>query len=114
MPSDLNVTTDPVLVYLMVGLLIGALLLALIFAWPRRGLGAATKSDAARTPAGEAWMPGGDIFGREPETPEPPEEIPTYPTFPGRTPGQIPGAPPAAHDPWSTTDQAGQQPRWDR
>ena len=104
MPADVTVTTDPVLVYGMVGLLFGALVLALVFAWPRSGLGAATKSDADRHAPGDGtWMPGGDIFGHD--QPAPPR------VDPGVTP------PPAApHDPWSTgaSEQSGQQPRWDR
>jgi hypothetical protein len=122
MPSEVNVSADPLVVYAMVGLVIGALVLALIFAWPRRGLGAATKADAAQTPPDEAWMPGGDIFGREEPATQPAEELPTYPTyptyptFPESTPGLVPPAPPAAHDPWSTatTEQHAEQPRWDK
>ncbi|MDL2334478.1 MAG: hypothetical protein QFC55_00420 [Chloroflexota bacterium] len=113
MPSDVNVNADPILVYGMVGLLIGALVLALIFVIPRRDLGAVTKSDAAQTPPGEAWMPGGDIFGREKPPAAPPEEpVTDLPPYFG--PPADPTNPQAAHDPWSTTDQAGQQPRWDR
>ena len=82
MPSDVNVSADPILVYGMIGLLIGALGLALVFAWPRRGLGAATKADAAHTPPTEVWMPGGDIFGADkpPMGLEEPVIDPTKPT----------------------------------
>ena len=93
----------------MVGLFIVAIVLALFFSRPRRGLGAATRADAVRTPIDEVWMPGGDIFGREPAAPPPPEP-PTEPTFP-----TLPETPEAPYDPWSTTaDRSGQQPRWDR
>lgn len=45
MPAEVTVATDPLIVYGMVGLLIGALVLALVFSRPRRGLGAAKPSD---------------------------------------------------------------------
>lgn len=113
MPSDVNVNADPLLVYGMVGLLIVALVLALIFARPRRGLGAATKSDAAQTPPTEAWMPGGDIFGRDkPAAALPDEPVTDSPPYFG--PASYPTNAPAVRDPWSTTDQPGQQPHWDR
>jgi hypothetical protein len=113
MPSDVNVNTDPLLVFGMVGLFIGAVVLALIFAWPRRGLGAATKSDAANTPPGEVWMPGGDIFGRDRPAAAPPEE-PATDSLPYLEPAADPANTPPAHDPWPNADQSGQQPRWDR
>jgi hypothetical protein len=110
MPSDISVMTDPGVVYGIIGVLIGAVLLALIFALPRRGLGAASKSDAAKKDLdGLPWMPGGDVFGHDkepvPPPPEPPTDSPPY--FDPNTDQ------PAAHDPWSTTDQS-DQPRWDR
>jgi hypothetical protein len=119
MPPDVNVPSDPIVVYGMVGLLILALIVAFYFSRPRRGLGAATKADAARNPPENGvWMPGGDIFGREP-TPPPPVIEPAFTdplTGPLEYPPADPGAgQPAAHDPWSTTvDPPGQQPRWDR
>ncbi|MEO8625589.1 MAG: hypothetical protein ABI452_02710 [Candidatus Limnocylindrales bacterium] len=113
MPSDVNANVDPVLVYAMVGLIIAALLLALFFARPRRGLGAATMSDAAQTPRGEAWMPGGDIFGRAAPPAAPPGE-PGTAAPPYFAPTTDSTDPTAVHEPWSTTDQAGQQPGWDR
>ena len=69
---EVNVPNDPVIVYGMVGLFIVAIVLALFFSRPRRGLGAATRADAAQTPSDEVWMPGGDAFGREPGPSEPP------------------------------------------
>ena len=114
MPAGITITTDPLLVYGTVGLLVGAVVLALVFARPRRGLGPASRHDAANAPAGEPWMPGGDIFGQDqpPAAPEPAPEIPTFPTPPAVAPGPV--MPPVAHDPWSTTEQADQQPHWDR
>jgi hypothetical protein len=69
MLSEVHVTTDPLVVYGIVGLLMAALVLALIFAWPRRGLG--------------PWTPGGDIFGHEPTPPIP--SVPTNPSDPWTT-----------------------------
>ncbi|HUP82997.1 MAG TPA: hypothetical protein VM284_02285 [Candidatus Limnocylindria bacterium] len=123
---DLDVATDPVLVYGMVALFVGAVVLAMIFVRPRRGLGEAGPSDpiGTRPVAGPRasrgpWMPGGDVFGREPETdPEPPPAAAE--TWPLADPWQsgppAPGAEPAGHDPWltGTTDQSGPQPRWDK
>ncbi|MEP7379188.1 MAG: hypothetical protein ABI725_06440 [Chloroflexota bacterium] len=113
MPSDVNANVDPVLVYAMVGLIIAAILLALFYARPRRGLGAATGSDATQTPRGETWMPGGDVFGRATPPAAPPEE-PVTDSPPYFAPTADPTDPTAVRDPWSTTDQAGQQPRRDR
>jgi hypothetical protein len=119
MPPDVNVPSDPIVVYGMVGLLIVALVVAFFFSRPRRGLGAATKADAAKNPPENGvWMPGGDIFGREP-APPPPVIEPAFTdplTGPLEYPPTDPGVgQPAAHDPWSTTvDPSEQQPRWDR
>ena len=116
MPPDLNVATDPTLVYGLVALFVGAVVLALIFARPRRGLGAIKRSDVPDRPAGgEPWMPGGDIFGREPEAPIEPAQ-PVADAWPPADPWQLPSAPPAVRDPWSTgaTDQPEPQPRWDK
>jgi hypothetical protein len=110
MPPDVSVMTDPLVVYGMIGVIIGAVVLALIVALPRRGLGAASKSDAAKKdPGGLPWMPGGDIFGHDTGPAAPPSEPPTdAPPYFDPSPSQ-----PAAHDPWSTTDQS-DEPRWDR
>ncbi|MEP7361011.1 MAG: hypothetical protein ABI744_05460 [Chloroflexota bacterium] len=114
MPPDINVPTDPMIVYAIVGVLIGAIVLALVFARPRRGLGAATEADAAhKSTADGVWMPGGDIFGSEPAAPQPAQVEPAF-TDPITGPLAYPPSdyPP---DPWSTTeDPSGQQPRWDR
>lgn len=129
MPPDVNVATDPVLVYGLVGLFVGAVVLAVIFVRPRRGLGAIKRSDVPDAPAhGEPWMPGGDIFGREPQPApgQPSAADPWQPadSWPAADPwgAAPPASPPAAntqplgHDPWSTgaTDQPGPQPRWDK
>jgi hypothetical protein len=116
-----NVPNDPVIVYGMVGLFVVAIVVAFFFSRSRRGLGAATKADAAMTPPDETWMPGGDIFGREPIAP-PPSAVPIEPAFSDPLTGPLEYPPtdsgigqPATHDPWSTTaDPSGQQPRWDR
>lgn len=98
MPADVNVNADPVLVYGMVGLLIGALVLALIFVLPRPGLGAATRADAALTPPDEAWMPGGDIFGRvAPADPPAGPEEPVTDSPPYLEPPTDSTSPPAVH-----------------
>jgi hypothetical protein len=73
------------------------------------------------TPPDETWMPGGDIFGREPIAP-PPSAVPIEPAFSDPLTGPLEYPPtdsgigqPATHDPWSTTaDPSDQQPRWDR
>jgi hypothetical protein len=116
MPSEVNVATDPMLVYGLVGLFIGAVVLALVFARPRRGLGAIKRSDIPDRPGGgEPWMPGGDIFGREPQAPLEPTQ-PDPDAWPPADPWHVPSTPPPAHDPWSTgaTDQPGPEPRWDK
>lgn len=70
------------LVYGIVALFVGAIVLALVFARPRLGMGAVKRGDVPGvTPSGQPWMPGGDIFGNEPQ-PEP-------------------EAPPAAAGPWA-------------
>lgn len=122
MPSEVNVATDPLLVYGMVALFIGALVLALLFVRPRRGLGAVKRSDAPRTSADEPWMPGGDIFGNNPEPAPAPPPAAAPPPPAGADPWQSPppvnpaptGSPGASPDPWSTgtTGQPGPQPRW--
>ncbi len=110
MPSEVTVTTDPLIVYGMVGLLLGALVLALLFARPRRGLGAVKRSDVPdHLPTDEPWMPTGDIFGRDPAPPAAPPTMVTSP--PAASP---PGGQPTVHDPWSTgaSGETGAQPRW--
>jgi hypothetical protein len=98
MPADISVTTDPLLVFGMVGLLLGAVVLALIFARPRRGLGAVKRSDVSKDmPPGEPWMPGGDIFDGDGASSSPPPPVAGAPL------AQSPSAgPPAAPDPWSS------------
>ena len=116
---EVDVATDPMLVYGLVALFVGAIVLALIFARPRRGLGAVNRADVPQRKAGgQPWMPGGDVFGREPQPePEPPAAVTD--TWPSADPWQsvppAPDSPPAVHDPWSTgtTRQPGPQPRWD-
>ena len=106
MPSEITVMNDPVIVYSMIGVLVGSVLLALFFSRPRRGLGAATKSDAANVAhTGDQWMPGGDVFGREPEPPAATAE--PEPAF--ADPATVPPA-----DPWTTIDQPDQQAPWER
>lgn len=128
MPPEVNVATNPLLVYGLVGLFVGAIVLALIFARPRRGLGAINRSDVPDRPSGgPPWMPGGDVFGRDPQPQAEPEAPaaasdawPAAETWPSGDPWQsappAPGSPPTVHDPWSTgaTDQPGPQPRWDK
>ncbi|MEA2675930.1 MAG: hypothetical protein QOJ81_71 [Chloroflexota bacterium] len=131
---EVNVATDPMLVYGLVALFVGAVVLALLFVRPRRGLGAIKPSDVPNSsPSGELWMPGGDVFGREPQaTPEPqpvaaeawPPQDPWPASDPWQSavrPAQAPAPPQAGaqapvHDPWSTgaTGQPGQEPRWDK
>jgi hypothetical protein len=118
---EVNVPSDPIIVYGMVGLFVVAIVLAFFFSRSRRGLGPATRADAAKVPPDQVWMPGGDIFGREPAAPPPPP-APVEPAFSDPLTGPLDYPPtdspigqPAAHDPWSTTaDPSGQQPRWDR
>lgn len=139
MPSDVNIATDPLFVYGMVALFVGALVLALLFVRPRRGLGAVKRSDVPDGASSSApWMPGGDVFGREPQPgpeappaaagPWLPENDPWQPAadpWPAASDPWQPAPPavrppagsqPAAHDPWSTgaTGQPGPQPRWDK
>jgi hypothetical protein len=120
MPPDVDVATDPMLVYGLVAVFIGAVVLALILARPRRGLGAIKPSDVPLSRSGgQSWMPGGDVLGREPD-PEPEPTAAVTETWPKADPwGSAPPAPgsqPAVHDPWSTgaTDEPGPLPRWDR
>lgn len=114
MAAEVSVTTDPLLAYGMVGLLLGALVLALVFSLPRRGLGAVTRSDVPEgAPTDEPWMPGGDIFGRDREVSTAPS--PSAPTVAVASPAATTlGAPPAVHDPWSTgaSGPAGAPPPW--
>lgn len=122
MPPDVNVATDPALVYGLVALFIGAVVLALIFVRPRRGLGAINRSDVPDGPeGGEPLMPGGDIFGSDPvPSPEPEPTASASDTWPPADPWgsapPAPGAQPSVNDPWSTgaPDQPGAQPRWDK
>jgi hypothetical protein len=117
---EVDVATDPMLVYGLVAIFVGAVVLALIFARPRRGLGAVNRSDVPqRAPTVQPWMPGGDVFGREPEPePEAPAEAAeTWPPVdPWRSGPPAPAPGPPVHDPWSTgaTGEAGPQPRWDK
>ena len=108
------------LVYGLVAVFVGAIVVALILARPRRGLGAINRSDVPVSPAGgQPWMPGGDVFGRDPE-PELAQPEAATETWPAADPWQSaspgPGSQPAVHDPWSTggTDQPPPQPRWDK
>jgi hypothetical protein len=72
MPPEVDVATDPMLVYGLVGVFVGAVILALFFARPRPGLGAIKPSDVPASPAGgPPWMPGGDVFGSEPTVHDP-------------------------------------------
>ena len=73
MPPEVNVATNPLIVYGMVALFGVAIVLGFVFSRPRRGLGAVKPSDVARhMPDDLPWMPGGDILGREPEPPADP------------------------------------------
>lgn len=72
MPSEVSVTTDPLIVYGMVGLLICAVVLALLFSRPRDGLGAVKRSDLPdRAATDEPWMPTGDLSGQDPTSTPP-------------------------------------------
>jgi hypothetical protein len=127
MPPDVNVATDPLIVYGMVAMFGSAILLALVFVWPRRGLGAVKRSEVPDHMGGDLpWMPGGDVFGREPQ-PEPEAAAADDPWAAADLWGVAPPvAPPAApppvdaqpppRDPWSTgaTGQPAPQPRWDK
>jgi hypothetical protein len=142
MPPEVNVATNPLIVYAMVAVFVGVIALALVFARPRRDLGAVKRSEVPdHAPGGQPWMPGGDIFGKEPQ-PEPelpaavdpwqpavdPWQRPAADQWPAADPWQAvpPAAPPATptpgasqpavHDPWSTgaTANAEPQPRWDK
>ena len=117
---EVDVANDPMLVYGLVAVFAGAVVLALILARPRRGLGAIQRSDVpTRGGGGQPWMPGGDVFGRDPE-PEPAPPAAATETWPVADPWQsdLPasGSQPAVHDPWSTTgtDQPAPLPRWDK
>ena len=120
MAAEVSVMTDPLIVYGMVGLLLGALVLALLFSRPRRGLGAARHSDVPEgAPTDEPWMPTDDIFGRDHEasteaSTEPSPSAPTVAVAPPAAPTA--GAPPAVHDPWSTgaSGPTGAPPPWGR
>ena len=113
MPTEISVTTDPLMVYGMVGLLLGALVLALIFVRPRRGLGAVKRSDLpARAPTDEPWMPTGDVFGRDPEPVSPSPGVAA--SAPTAAPG--PAVPAPTRDPWSTgsAGETDAPPPWGR
>jgi hypothetical protein len=119
MAAEITVVTDPLIVYGMVGLLLGALVLALIFSRPRRGLGPVKRSDVpGGVPAGEPWLPTGDIFGRDPEpAAAPPTEGATPPTVAATPPpAPAPAAAPVVHDSWSTGagGEEGAPPPWGR
>jgi hypothetical protein len=119
MPPEVNVATNPLIVYGMVALFGVAIVLAFVFSRPRRGLGAVKPSDVPRhMPDGQPWMPGGDILGRDPG-PDPDPSAIGNEVLPAADPWQSapspPGSPPAVHDAWSTgaADKA-PQPRWDK
>jgi hypothetical protein len=105
MPPEVNVATNPLIVYGMVAVFSVAIVLALVFARPRRGLGAAKRSEVPdQLPGGLPWMPGGDISGHAPQRePEP---------LPAADPWQA--APPAAPSPTGAAGQSEPQPRWDK
>ena len=97
-------TTNPVIVYGMVGLLIGALVLAFYFVRPRRGLGEVKPSDGLQADQADGPATAGG---------EPQPELPTFPSVPNPEPVAMP---PMARDPWSsrTTEQGDQQARWNK
>jgi len=112
MAAEVSVVTNPLITYGMVGLLLGALVLALIFARPRRGLGAVKRSDVPEGAASdEPWMPTSDIFDRDREPSAAPPAVAAAPPA-----GAAAGAPPAIHDPWSTgpSGPADAPPPWGR
>jgi hypothetical protein len=103
MPAEVSVTTDPLIVYGMVGLLVGALLLALLFSRPRHGLGTVKHSELPeRASTDEPWMPTGDVFAHDPE---PVAALPA---------AAATDATPILHDPWSngTKDSTIAPPPW--
>jgi len=116
MAAEVSVVTNPLIVYGMVGLLLGALVLALIFARPRRGLGAVKRSDVPEgAPTDEPWMPTGDVFGRDGEPVAAPPAVAVPPAVAASAPA-APSAPSPAHDPWSTgaTGPTDAPPPWGR
>ena len=116
MAAEVSVATDPLIVYGMVGLLLGALVLALIFARPRHGLGAVKRSDVPEgAPANEPWMPTGDVFGRDGEPVAVPPAVAAPPAMAAPAPAAR-SAPSPAHDPWSTgaTAPTDAPPPWGR
>jgi hypothetical protein len=125
MPPEVDVATNPLIVYGMVAVFGVAVVLALVFARPRRGLGAVKRSEVPdHLPGGRPWMPGGDIWGRDPQPEaEPAPAIdPWQPAGDATDPWQAtpPTAPPAGatpapvHGAWSTgtTGPAEPQPPW--
>ncbi|HEY8134473.1 MAG TPA: hypothetical protein VIF08_00410 [Candidatus Limnocylindrales bacterium] len=126
MPPEVNVATNPLIVYGMVAVFSVAIVLALVFARPRRGLGAVKRSEVPdQLSGGLPWMPGGDIRGNDPQPePEPlpatdpwqpaidPWQQPTADQWPAADPWQP--APPAAPPPTGAAGQSEPQPRWDK
>jgi hypothetical protein len=113
MAAEVSVVTNPLIVYGMVGLLLGAVVLALIFSRPRHGLGAVKRSDVPESlPTDEPWMPTGDIFGGDGQPEAAPPDVATQPP----AAPAAPGPPSSGHDPWSTGagDETGVPPPWGR
>lgn len=107
--TNVTVTNDPLVVYAIVGLLLGAVALALFAARPRRaGLGRKPPSPRPVGPAaGLPWMPGGNIFGDGGEPLAAGSAAPSVSApvaAPIRTPPQV-------ANPWST-GVPGAPPRW--
>lgn len=107
--TSVTVTNNPLVVYGVVALLVGAVVLALFAARPSRaGLGKKPLSPRSHGSAeGLPWMPGGDIFGGPAET----EQAPT-PSSPRQAPPPSPTGPASqSPNPWST-GAPGAPPRW--
>lgn len=75
--ADVSVQNEPLIVYGLVGVLLAAVVLALLFAVPWRSLRGGRPHEGRRLTADELarlqppsddlpWMPGGDIFERQP------------------------------------------------
>jgi hypothetical protein len=122
MPQEVTVTSDPLVVYAVVALLLGSVVIALLFSLPRRGLGAVRRSEMRTRPDGDLpWIPGTDILGgpqqSQPTSPQaavaPPRTV--EPGAPSPAPAALPtqAGPSSVPEPWST-GSPDPSPRWDK